>query len=47
LTTAYREERYAYWSLVPYGNGWISDVETVDTAKHDGARFWLNFRLSL
>ena len=45
LTTAYREERYAYWSLVPYGNGWISDVKTVDTAKHDGARFWLNFRL--
>lgn len=45
LTTAYREERYAYWSLVPYGNGWVSDVKAVDTAKYDGARFWLNFRL--
>ncbi|MBN2132783.1 MAG: DUF4339 domain-containing protein, partial [Sedimentisphaerales bacterium] len=45
LTTAYREERYAYWSLVPYGDGWVSDAKTVDTAKHDGARFWLNFRL--
>jgi hypothetical protein len=33
------------WSLVPYGQGWISDVKTVDTAKGDGARFWLNFRL--
>lgn len=33
------------WSLVRFGNGWISDVKKVDTATYDGARFWLNFRL--
>ena len=37
-------EDYTIWSLVPYGNGWISDVKTVDEGKYDGARFWLNFR---
>jgi outer membrane protein assembly factor BamD (BamD/ComL family) len=33
------------WSLVRYGNGWISDVKPVDLNQYDGARFWLNFRL--
>ncbi len=45
LISSRGEERFAYWSLVPYGRGWISDAKTVDTAKFDGARFWLNFRL--
>jgi tetratricopeptide (TPR) repeat protein len=45
LTSSYREEKYTYWSLVPYGNGWVSNVKTVDQTKFDGARFWLNFRL--
>lgn len=45
LTSSYREEKYTYWSLIQYGNGWVSDVKTVDQTKFDGARFWLNFRL--
>lgn len=45
LTTEYYEEKYAYWSLVPYGSGYVSDVKTVDKTKYDGARFWLNFQL--
>lgn len=44
-TATYGEEKYTYWSLVPYGNGWVSNVKTVDQMKFDGARFWLNFRL--
>lgn len=45
LITSYGEEKYTYWSLIPYGNGWVSDVKTVDQTKFDGAQFWLNFRL--
>lgn len=45
LTCSSREENYTYWSLVKYGNGWVSDAKTVDQTKFDGARFWLNFRL--
>ncbi len=45
LTASYNEERYTYWSLIPYGNGYVSDVKTVDNTKYDGARFWLNFQL--
>ena len=33
------------WSLVKYRDGWITDTKPVDTNQHDGARFWLNFRL--
>jgi hypothetical protein len=33
----------ACWSVVPYGKGWISDPQPVDTTKHDGAKFWRNF----
>jgi len=32
------------WSLVPYGKGWISNVQPIELSKGDGARFWLNFR---
>ena len=45
LTCSSRDENYSYWSLVKYGNGWVSDAKTVDQTKYDGARFWLNFRL--
>ena len=33
------------WSLVPYGEGWVSDVKKADETKYDGARFWLHFRM--
>jgi hypothetical protein len=33
----------ACWSLVPYGNGWISDAKQVDAAQYDGGQFWPNF----
>jgi len=45
LTSSYGEEKYTYWSLVPYGKGYVSNIKTVDQTKFDGARFWLNFRL--
>jgi hypothetical protein len=45
LTCSLRGNTYTYWSLVKYGNGWVSDAKTVDQTKYDGARFWLNFRL--
>ncbi|MBN1507587.1 MAG: DUF4339 domain-containing protein [Sedimentisphaerales bacterium] len=45
LTVGEAGNQICSWSLVPYGQGWISDVKTVDTSKGDGARFWLNFRL--
>jgi len=45
LTAGEEARKYCYWSLVPYGRGWVSDVKSVDLSKHDGARFWLNFRL--
>jgi hypothetical protein len=44
-TSRYGAEKWTYWSLVPYGKGWVSNVKTVDQTKYDGARFWLNFRL--
>jgi ribosomal protein L10 len=40
-----RGRGHAYWSLIPYGKGWISNVPHVDVEKYDGARMWLNFRL--
>ena len=33
----------ACWSLVAYGNGWISDPKAVDTTQYDGGQFWSNF----
>ena len=33
------------WSLVQYGNGWVTDKKPVDVTRYDSARFWLNFRL--
>jgi len=45
LTGTVGSQTACYWSLVPYGRGWISDVKTVDVNRYDGARFWLNFRL--
>lgn len=45
LTSSQSEEKFTYWSLVQYGDGWISDAKTVDLSQYDGARFWLNFRL--
>lgn len=33
------------WSLVKYGDGWLTDKKPVDVTRYDSARFWLNFRL--
>jgi tetratricopeptide (TPR) repeat protein len=45
LTGGRAGQESCWWSLVPYGRGWVSDVKAVDVGKGDGARFWLNFRL--
>jgi tetratricopeptide (TPR) repeat protein len=45
LTASDGARQFCYWSLIPYGKGYVSDVKTVDRQKDDGARFWLNFRL--
>ncbi len=46
-TTAHgaTESKKCLWSLIPYGKGWISDVQKFDETKFDGAQFWLNFRM--
>jgi hypothetical protein len=44
LTASDGARQFCYWSLIPYGKGYVSDVKTVDRKKDDGAQFWLNFR---
>jgi len=40
------DQANTWWSLVPYGKGWVSNVPgTIDESKYEGPRLWLNFRL--